>query len=203
MRLMTIVAVLATAILAPAGSALAQSAEDNVWFKVCSNDQRVKKDICLVTQEVRTPGGQVLASAAVRGFVGEKRRSLLLVVPTGMVIDQGVHVQIDGGDAEKAEYQICLQHACWAERPVNDDFVSKLKAGSKMVLSAYNREGKKIDFDMSLAGFTAAYDGDPLAPEQVAEMQKTLQEDLERKQEVLAAKLRDAQRKAVQAAVND
>ncbi|UOM37012.1 invasion associated locus B family protein [Acuticoccus sp. I52.16.1] len=191
------VSALATAALLPAGAAQAQSSEDPNWMKVCTQDPRVKKDICLVTQELRTGGGQVLASAAVRGFRGEQRRSLLIAVPTGMVIEPGVQIQVDGGDAQKAEYQVCLETACWAERAVSDAFIDSMKNGSTMRLTAYNREGKQVPFDMSLAGFTTAYDGEALSPDKIADITKQRQEKLEQSQEDFAARLRAAQREAL------
>ncbi len=196
------VSALATAVLLPAGAARAQS-DDPTWMKVCTQDPRVKKDICLVTQELRTGGGQVLASAAVRGFKGEQRRSLLIAVPTGMVLEPGVLVQVDGGDAEKAEYQVCLETACWAERAVSDAFITSMKSGSTMRLTAYNREGKQVPFDMSLSGFTAAYDGEALSPDQIANITKQRQEDLEKSKEDFAARLRAAQREALDSSTSN
>ena len=189
---------LAAAALLPAGAATAQtSADDPNWLKVCTQDPRVKKDLCLVTQELRTGSGQVVASAAIRGFQGEQRRSLLIAVPTGMVIEPGVHVQIDGGEAEKAEYQVCLQSACWAERAVNDAFIDTLKSGTTMRLTAYNREGKQVPFDLPLSGFTAAYDGDALSPDAIASITEKRREEREKSQEDFAARLRAAQREAL------
>ncbi|WP_162409247.1 invasion associated locus B family protein [Acuticoccus sediminis] len=176
----------------------APAAEPN-WLKVCTQDPRVKKDMCLVTQELRTGGGQVLASAAIRGFKGEQRQSILIAVPTGMVIEPGVQIQVDGGDPQKAEYQVCLQTACWAERAVNEAFISAMKSGTTMRLTAYNREGKQVPFDLPLTGFTTAYDGEPLSPDRIAAITEQRQADLEKSQEDFAARLREAQREALNA----
>ncbi|ORE95978.1 Invasion associated locus B [Stappia sp. 22II-S9-Z10] len=193
------VPILAAAALMPAGAVQAQSADDPNWMKVCTQDPRVKKDMCLVTQELRTASGQVMASAAVRGFEGEQRRSLLIAVPTGMVIEPGVQVQVDGGDPLKAEYQVCMQSACWAERAVNDAFIGSMKSGTTMRLTAYNREGRQVPYDLTLSGFTAAFDGDAISPDRLAAITQDRQNTLEKNQEDFAARLRAAQREALEA----
>lgn len=194
-------AALAASALLPAAAAQAQEANTSPeWVKVCTDDPRVKKSMCLVTYELRTGGGQVLASAAVRGFKGEQRRSLLIAVPTGMVIEPGVMVQVDGGEAEKAEYQVCLESACWAERSLSPEFINEMKAGSTMRLTSYNREGKQVPFDIALSGFTNAFDGEPLSPEQVQAVTQARQAQFEKSQADFAERLRAAQREAMAAA---
>ena len=54
---------------APAAAAAAAPA-DNPWNKICGEDQRSKKQVCLTVRELRTDNGQFLASAGSLGLSG-------------------------------------------------------------------------------------------------------------------------------------
>ena len=72
------------AVIATIGGAGAQTVEppaDTPWVKICNTDPQSNKEICVVTQELRTDTGQFLASVAVREIAGEARKTLLLAVP--------------------------------------------------------------------------------------------------------------------------
>jgi invasion protein IalB len=178
----------------------AQPGQDNAWIKICNTDPQANKDICLITQELRTDAGQFLASIAIRETPGETRKALLLSVPVGMVIKPGVQLQIDGGQATKVDYSICFPNACYAEQGIDQGFVGKMKSGGKLRLTTYNQQGKQVNFDLTLIGFTSAYDGAGLKPEEIAQKQRDLQQQLEQKAQEARDRLVAEQRKAVEGA---
>ncbi|UOM34565.1 invasion associated locus B family protein [Acuticoccus sp. I52.16.1] len=203
MRLTKLVAALGLSIglAVPAIPASAQDAQDeNAWVKICNKDTQANKELCLITQELRTQNGQFLASAAIREFDGESRRSLLLSVPVGMLIQPGVQIQIDGSQPEQAPYQICFPNACYAEKTIDDGFISRLKRGGKMAVNTINRQGKQVRFDMTLIGFTAAYDGAGIDPQALQQKQTDLQSALEKKAQEARDRLLAAQQDAVEKA---
>ncbi|WP_420392696.1 invasion associated locus B family protein [Acuticoccus sp.] len=189
-------AVLAMPIL-PSVAQESEGGEQNAWVKICNTDPAANKELCLITQELRTNSGQFLASAAIREFTGEARKSMLLSVPVGMVIRPGVQLQIDGGEPEKAEYQICFPNACYAERAIDQAFIERLKAGGKLRLVAYNQQGKQVRFDLTLIGFTSAYEGDGIDPDALQQKQATLQRELEQRAQEARDRLVAEQRRAV------
>lgn len=175
----------------------APSASENPWVKICNTDPQSKKEICLITQELRTDTGQFLASVAIREVKGEQRRLLLTSVPVGMLIQPGLQLQVDNNDAKKANYTICFPNACYAETALdNDAFIKQMKAGNKLRITMLNQQAKPVPFEMTLIGFTAAYEGKGLNPQQLAEQQKALQEELNRKAQAARDRLIEAQRKA-------
>lgn len=205
MRLGVFCSALAFSLMIAGGSvpAAAQSEEDeNPWVKICNNDPQAQKPVCLITQELRTDQGQFLASIAIRETPGEARKTVIASVPVGMLIQPGVQIQIDGGSASTARYSICFPNACYAELAADAAFISQLKRGGKLQLTTINQQAKQVRFDMTLIGFTAAYDGEGIDP--VALQKK--QEDLQRELEVKAKEARDRlvaeQRKALQEAEN-
>lgn len=177
-----------------------QPAPENAWLKICNTDPQANKELCLITQELRTDAGQFLASVAIRETPGEARKALLVSVPVGMVLRPGVQMQIDGGDATKVDYSICFPNACYAELAIDAGFITRLKGGGKLQLTTYNQQGKAVRFELTLIGFTSAYDGAGLNPEQIAAKQRELQSQLEERAEEARARLVAEQRRAVEEA---
>jgi len=48
-------------------------------------------------------------------------------------------------------------------------------------MTIVNPQGKPVNFDLSLAGFTASYDGPGLDPQQAQAQQQRLEDELKRK----------------------
>ncbi|MBJ3774732.1 invasion associated locus B family protein [Acuticoccus sp. 2012] len=187
---------IATAAALPTAPASAQ--DDNAWVKICNTDPKANKQLCLITQELRTDSGQFLASVAIRETPGEARKSLLVSVPVGMLIQPGVQLQIDGSKAEQARYSICFPNACYAELAIDAGFVTRLKAGGKLQLTTVNQQAKPVRFDLTLIGFTSAYDGEGINPQELQQKQADLQRQLEDKAQKMRDRLVAEQRKAVE-----
>lgn len=203
MRLASILAGLAlaasAAVLAEEAAAQAQGNE-NSWVKICNTDPQAQKEVCLITQELRTDSGQFLASVAIRETPGEQRRSLLVSVPVGMLLQPGAQLQVDGAEAQTARYSICFPNACYAELAIDSAYIKKLKAGRTLQITTMNQQARPVRFDMSLIGFTAAYEGEGLAPQALQARQEELQRELERRAQEARDRLVAAQRRAVEEA---
>lgn len=174
-------------------AAAADAGPQPEWVKLCSKPEGEKQQVCLITRERRATTGQLLAAATVRE-VGDKKFLVAAVVP-GMLIRPGMQVQIDGAHSTKAAYTICFPNLCFAEAEINADFVSKLKAGSKLVVTTLSQQAKPVNFDISLAGFTAAYDGAAIDPAELQAKTETLTKELERKAAATRQELIEKQQK--------
>lgn len=193
-----IVAVLAASVTAPTVPALAQEDEDNPWVKICNMDPNVNKEVCLITQELRTDRGQFLASVAIREIEGESDRLLLASVPVGMLLQQGVQLQVDGAEPQRANYQICFPNACYAEMRIQGDYINKLKRGGNLKITALNQQAKPVPFDFTLIGFTAAYEGEGMNPNELQARNEQLEQELNRRAAEARERLIEAQRDALE-----
>ncbi|MFN4168915.1 MAG: invasion associated locus B family protein [Pannonibacter phragmitetus] len=199
MRGMAGCAVAALAMLGGTAAVSAQQAEaESPWVKVCNTDPSVNKEICLVTQELRTATGQFLSSVAIREISGEARKTLLIAVPTGMLIQPGMRVQIDAGKQTEAKYGICFPNACYSELVIDDAFVAQLKKGSKLVITALNQQAKPVPLELTLAGFTKIYDGAAMDVGEIQKKQEQLQSELQRRADEARQKLIDKQKEQTQ-----
>ncbi|WP_417683853.1 invasion associated locus B family protein [Roseibium sp.] len=190
-------AVAALAFSSSVGAVSAQSEEqESPWVKVCNVDPKVNKEICLITQELRTNTGQFLSSVAIREIDGEARKTLLIAVPTGMLIQPGLRVQIDAGKQVQAKYGICFPNACYSELVIDDAFITSMKQGGKLILTTLNQQAKAIPLELTLIGFTKIYDGEPMDVAALQKKQEELQAELQRRADEARQKLIEAQKNA-------
>ncbi|MGN6465743.1 MAG: invasion associated locus B family protein [Rhizobiaceae bacterium] len=196
-RLTIAVAGLATA-LAAAAPAHAQDAPTQPprgWFKACSKQQDV--DICNVQNLIMADTGQLMTGISMIDIKGKVNRKVFqITVPTGRMIPPGVAVQIDGGKAQKLDYVICFPDRCVAEAQLSDTLVASFKKGQKLTLTSINFQNQPNPIDVSLAGFTDAFDGAPLKQSDLEDRQKKLQDFVAKNNEDFAKKLKEEQDKA-------
>ncbi len=172
----------------PANKKAAQSA----WVKLCEatklpkaqkgdkKDKIVTKNICLTHHE-RLDGntGMVIVSAAIRQVEGQKKPSLMVMVPLGMAIPAGVKAAVyskqQWARAQKKEpvkdkelkpvalkYSLCHPAGCTAEIPVPDGLIDSMKTGGGLMILALNSAGRPVAFPVPLVGFSQAHDGKPV-----------------------------------------
>ncbi|MEP0520659.1 MAG: invasion associated locus B family protein [Hyphomicrobiales bacterium] len=181
-----------------AGSAIAQDANPAAaaWVKVCNQEPNSKKNICLTTQEIRADTGQFLASVAIREIGENEKRSLIIAVPPGMLIQPGLRLQVDKNKQREIKYGICFPNACYAELNIDDAVVAEMKRGNELVLTTLNQQAKAINFQLTLSGFTKSYDGDPIDPAELQAQQQKLRDELQQKAEAARQRLIEQQQKA-------
>jgi hypothetical protein len=112
-----------------------------------------------------------------------------------MLLQPGLRVQIDDQPPTDVKYGICFPNACYAEVEVNDEFVTKLKAGGKLTITTLNQQAKPVNFPMTLAGFTKAYDGKGLDQAAQQARESELADALARRAENARQKLIEQQQK--------
>jgi invasion protein IalB len=192
-------AIATVAIAAPIGAtaqeAGAPAGAEPAWAKLCNTDPASGKELCLTIQEIRADTGQFIASATIRTIAGDNKKSLITAVPPGMLLQPGLRIQIDEQPQVEVKYGICFPNACYGELEVDDEFVTKLKAGGKLTLTTLNQQAQPVNFPMTLGGFTKAYDGQGMdqAAQQVRESE--LADALARRAENARQKLIEQQQK--------
>lgn len=203
-NLIKTIAFLMSASLAAAGAVSSASAQQQNapqvpqgWFKVCSKQE--DNDICNV-QFIRAANtGQLLTAVNLIQITGKVNRAIFqIAVPTGRVIPAGIGMQIDGGTAQKINYAICLPDRCIAEAPLTDALVASLKKGGELTLTSINFQNQPNPIQVSLSGFTAAFDGEPLKQSEVESRQQQLQQAIEKRREDFQKRLLEEQQKAKQ-----
>ncbi len=183
---------------APAAAPAPASDPASQWVRLCGTDPATKKEVCHIQRPLFTDSGTTLAIVVLQETKGETLKSLLVQVPTGMLIQPGLQVSLDDKRSDPAKFTLCLPNACFAELQLPADYIPALKKSGVLKLSTLNQQGRRIDFQLGLDGFSAAYDGPPLDTTQAEKKQQELQSELEKKANDAKQKLMDAQKKALQ-----
>lgn len=185
-------AVLAAGLIGFSGPASAQTASGPQWAKICSKVGG--SDICNVQFNVLTAQGRLVTGVNLLTSKGEVNRSIFQVaVPSGRYIPEGIKMKIDDGKENTLPYSLCLPDRCIAEVGLSDGLVKALKAGGKISLASTNFRSQKNPVNVTLTGFTAAYDGPPIKRDELASRQKKIEEELKKKAEEAEKRLKEAQ----------
>ncbi|MCX2722718.1 invasion associated locus B family protein [Roseibium salinum] len=189
-------ALLAMSSFAGAPAIAQDQQEKSPWTKACNTNPNTQKEICFISIELRTNTGQFLSNIAIQETEGEARKKLLVAVPTGVLIQPGLRIQIDESKPVQAKYSICAPNACYAELAIDDSFINAMKQGSEIRVAPYNQQAKEIVFKMTLVGFTKVYDGEPMNLADLQKRQEELQSELQKRADEARQKLIDAQKDA-------
>ncbi len=109
------------------------------------------------------------------------KKLLQLAVPPVALIQPGVQVKIDDSEPTGVKYVVCTPGECLALGEINDDFIGKLKKGKIVNITMLNPQGKPVNFDISLVGFTATYEGPGIDPQEAQARQQKLEDELKKK----------------------
>jgi invasion protein IalB len=190
-------AALAALAMLLSGQAIAQTTNQGErppqpeWQKLCNENQNTKEVVCVTTRQLLATTGQVLSSVMVQEKKDSKK--LMVAVPPGMLLRQGLNVKIDGTNEKTVTYSICVPNLCFGDVDITPEYIAALKRGSELVVTATNQRGRQLNFNVSLAGFTKSYDGPGADPRKLQADAKKLQEELEKKAQGAREKLIDAQ----------
>ena len=114
-----------------------------------------------IMRQVVLANGQFLGSFLLRDDPGQESRLLAVAaVPLGVLLPFGLTWQIDGAKPVRVPYMLCDPTSCATQLVINEQYVNSLKRGSTLKLTAKNRQNEDLTIEITLAGFTAAYDGD-------------------------------------------
>ena len=159
------------------GQPAANAAAQPDWEKVCGQVNNQQE--CHISRKRVAATGQPLAQVMIieRG----DKKLIQIAVPPVALIQPGVQMKIDQNQPTGVKYVVCTPGECLALGEINADFITSLKRGGTLTVSMLNPQGKAVTFDLSLAGFTATYDGPGIDPAQAQANQQKLEDELKRK----------------------
>lgn len=151
------------------------------WTKICDKDP-VGTEVCYTTLDfISDEDKPVLAVALYETRSGPQTGAKIarFMLPTALLLQQGMRFAVDGKEWIQGRYRICLPNGCVAESPVKDE--AGFAKGTNLTVSVLNGEGREVAFTLPLAGFAKAYDGPPISAEGLRQQQETFLKDAERR----------------------
>jgi len=134
------------------------------WQTVCEKHED-GSELCGAIQEVKTKEGKVALWTAF-GYLQPNAGPVMIFripydltdPPSGFRVAKGAGIAIDGGTQVDVPIEICAPGGCQIGILLEDAFVKALKAGNKLNLTVPLSNGQSATINLSLKGFTAAYD---------------------------------------------
>lgn len=131
------------------------------WEVRCATQ---KPDACGMIQMGKNGEGQPVLQVTIRKTPGLKGPQdvpidafVEVVAPIGVLLPAGVGISIDGRDIGRGIFQVCNPQACLVSEPVQNDFIDQMKKGNSATMRIVNAGGQATDINISLSGFTKAY----------------------------------------------
>ena len=169
---------------APVVVALKAAPAQPEWTKVCGKDERTNAETCYTTRDFVTDKGQRIVAVALYDVKAKNAPKVLrILMPLGLLVPPGIRIAAEKSQPAAGRYSSCLPNGCFAEAAVKDDLVAALKKGTTLNVSARNPAGKEVTFAVPTDGFGKAFDGPPVDPQALAEQQKKIQEELQKRAE--------------------
>lgn len=127
------------------------------WGWLCGQFNQQTEETCGLVQEVTLKDSGQSVLRAVFQRLGDAD-SLVLNLPLGFSLPQGVVIRIDQAEPERHAVRTCTQAGCLVAWQPAEEFVSLMKKGSVMSVGFLTLEGKPFTIPLSLKGFTSGYE---------------------------------------------
>ena len=133
------------------------------WSVVCQSDGG---STCAMTQLGKDSQGSPAIEFVVRK-VSEEEAEIDgvkiaavadIITPLGVLLEFGLRLKIDDGEERGAPFRICQKHGCLVREPLSADVISALKKGGVASVTVAAEGAGPIDIEISLNGFTKAFD---------------------------------------------
>lgn len=129
------------------------------WTVQCVNttEGETTKRSCQMSQELlqqETRQRVVLFAVA----DAEKGAKGTLVLPFGLRLSEGVRIELADAELARGAFTTCLPAGCLAELELQDASIKQLRGAEKITVVMVASNGQTARTELSLKGFSAAYD---------------------------------------------
>lgn len=131
------------------------------WEMACIKTEE-ETDPCSMLQILTDPDGNPMAEFSLFRLQegGQAVAGATVIVPLETLLPAQLTVSVDGGAGKRYNYTFCNPIGCIAQIGFTQDDVDSFKRGAKAIVSIVPAPApdQRINLELSLKGFTAAYD---------------------------------------------
>ncbi|WP_332718597.1 invasion associated locus B family protein [Pelagibacterium mangrovi] len=165
MRHIAPIAAALIASLCLAGSAGAQGtvrSQHGDWQMSCDLVPGALEEQCALIQNVTAEDQpNVALSVIALKTADQEARLLRILAPLGVLLPNGLGLNIDGEDLGRVAFVRCLPNGCVAEVVMDDDLMTQLTEGENAIFIVFRTPEEGIGIPVSLAGFQDGFDALP------------------------------------------
>ena len=141
--------------------ALAQGtvrAEYGDWQMSCDTPPGASFEQCAIIQNVLAEDQpNVGLSVIVLRSADREARLLRVLAPLGVLLPNGLGLNVDGTDMGRVAFVRCLPNGCIAEVELDDDLVEVLSSGTDAIFVVFKTPEEGVGIPVSLEGFSEGF----------------------------------------------
>ena len=152
------------ALLAVAGSSAGAMAQGTVreqfgdWQMSCDTPPGASFEQCAIIQNVMAEDQpNVGLSVIVLKTADRESRLLRVLAPLGVLLPNGLGLNVDGKDMGRVAFVRCLPNGCVAEVMLDDALIQTLSGGTNAIFVVFKTPEEGIGIPVSLNGFADGF----------------------------------------------
>ncbi len=150
-------AAVAALLLAMPSAALAQGvvkAQYGDWQMSCDTPPGASFEQCAIIQNVTAEDQpNVGLSVIVLKTADQQARLLRVLAPLGVLLPNGLGLNVDGKDIGRVAFVRCLPNGCIAEVVLDEELLKTLSEGKSAIFVVFKTPEEGVGIPVSLAGF--------------------------------------------------
>lgn len=132
------------------------------WDLRCETPAGAAKEQCALLQSLAADDRPNINLMVIALRTADKKSRLLRInAPLGILLPNGLGLQIDQTDIGRAGFVRCLPTGCVAEVIMDDKLIEQLRAGKTATFIIYQTPEEGIGIPMALTGFGPGFDALP------------------------------------------
>ncbi len=132
------------------------------WSIVCDQPAGANGEQCALMQNVIADDRpEVGLSVVVLKTADRKAKILRALAPLGVLLPNGLGLNIDGKDIGRAYFVRCFADGCYAEVVLEDELLKTLRSGAMATFIVFQTPEEGIGIPVDLKGFADGYDALP------------------------------------------
>lgn len=162
-RTLTALAIAAGTILGSVAGAHAQGkgnvrSEHGAWSIICDTPAGAAEEQCAMIQNVVAEDRpEVGLSVIILRTADNKAEILRVLAPLGVLLPNGLGLNVDGRDIGRAYFVRCFSDGCYAEVILEAPLLETLKKGSAATFIIFQSPEEGIGIPVDLTGFSSAF----------------------------------------------
>ncbi|MGY5802778.1 invasion associated locus B family protein [Rhizobium hainanense] len=132
------------------------------WSVVCDKPAGASAEQCALMQNVIAEDRpEIGLSVVVLKTADRKSKILRVLAPLGVLLPNGLGLNIDGKDIGRAYFVRCFSDGCYAEVVLEDELLKTLRSGATATFIVFQSPEEGIGIPVDLKGFAEGYDALP------------------------------------------
>lgn len=137
-------------------------AEYGDWQMSCDTPPGASFEQCAIIQNVTAENQpNVGLSVIVLKTADGQARLLRVLAPLGVLLPNGLGLNVDGEDMGRVAFVRCLPNGCIAEVLLDDDLIETLSNGTSAIFVVFKTPEEGIGIPVSLNGFKEGFEALP------------------------------------------